>query len=104
MPPSDSPRLMRAWPPCVCPGGTITLTGRNLLPDGDLPAVALGDTPVRLLAASPRELSFRVPATAPGGTLPICVGSMSGDPLDVEVARILTAGVHQVDSPAFDRL
>jgi len=57
------------------------------------------------VAASERRLRVVVPPSTEGGVAQIQIDGLATDTgLSVEVARVLTTGVHQVDSPAFDGL
>ena len=96
------PHLTTVEPALACEGGRVIVHGSGLWSGGDLPQLSLGGVPVRIAAASSSAITFRVPAGTGGGRLPIRM-EPGGDAAYVEVARQLTTGVHQVDSPAFDR-
>jgi hypothetical protein len=65
----------------------------------------VGSQDAHVVAASARRLRVVVPPSADGGTAHIQIDGLTTDAaVSVEVARVLTTGVHQVDSPAFDGL
>lgn len=103
MPPSAlEPQVTSIEPLYACDGGRVTLHGRDLWNGEGQPALRLGDLPVRVAAASPTRLTFRVPPGTGGGALAIRLDS-DEDAGYLEVGRPLATGLHQVDSPAFDR-
>lgn len=65
--------------------------------------VRIGSTPARVLAGSSRELKVAVPPSLEGGRMPVRLASAPGETAFVEVGAPLATGLHQVDSPAFDR-
>jgi sugar lactone lactonase YvrE len=91
-------------PGWVVPGARVTVEGSHLPvpPDGP-PHVLVGALDAHVVGASHRALRIRVPAEAEGGTAAIRIDELPGESAFVEVARPLTTGIHQVDSPAFDR-
>lgn len=96
------PRVTSIQPLFACAGGRVTIRGTDLWGGEGPPRLWLGDVPVRVSAASPGSLTFRVPAEAAGGRAPIRIGEQA-DAAALEIARPLATGLHQVDSPAFDR-
>ncbi len=68
-----------------------------------LPAVRIGTRPARVVAASASELSVIVPAGLEGGRTPISLDGGTEPDGWLEVGAVLATGLHQVDSPAFDR-
>ena len=95
--------VVPAW---AVPGGRVLVEGDQLpVPSDGPPPVHVGLHPSHVTAASRRSLRFVIPAAAEGGTMTIQVGSESaGNLASVDVARLLTTELHQVDSPAFDGL
>ena len=83
-------------------GGWLTLSGDGFAVD-PLPEVRIGSTPARVLAGSSRELKLAVPPSLDGGRMPVRLASAPGETVFVEVGAPLATGLHQVDSPAFDR-
>jgi sugar lactone lactonase YvrE len=91
-------------PGWVVPGARVTVEGSHLPvpPDGP-PHVLVGTLDAHVVAASHRALRIVVPTESEGGSTAIRIDELPGESALVEVARPLTTGVHQVDSPAFDR-
>jgi sugar lactone lactonase YvrE len=91
-------------PGWVVPGARVTVEGTHLpVPADGPPHVLVGALDAHVVGASHRALRIRVPAEAEGGTAAIRIDELPGESAFVEVARPITAGVHQVDSPAFDQ-
>jgi sugar lactone lactonase YvrE len=67
------------------------------------PHVLFGGVDARVVAASPQSIRVVVPTDAPSGLVTVRVDELPGEAAQLEVGRALTADVHQVDSPAFDR-
>jgi sugar lactone lactonase YvrE len=101
--PADAPRLHAAEPSHACPGGVVTLKGAFLTSAGLPPPVRLGIQPIRPMLASSSRIIFRVPKDADAGRVSVQVGAGEGASIVLDVARVLTTGVHQVDNPVFDR-
>lgn len=92
-------------PRWVVPGGVVRVTGAGLpaLPGGP-PQVYVGQSQARVLGASSTHLRFAVAASAEDGWLPVRIEPGALDAGEILVARTLSSGLHQVDSPAFDGL
>jgi sugar lactone lactonase YvrE len=92
-------------PSWAIPGGVVLLTGRQLprMAAGP-PRVFVGDAEARVVGASPRHVRFIVPVGTAGGTVPVRIEPGSLEAGALVVARPMTTGLHQVDSPAFDGL
>jgi hypothetical protein len=100
---SASPsRITGVRPLWAVAGGWVTIVGEGFSVDPP-PEVRIGSTPARVLAGSSRELKLSVPPTLDGGRMPIRLASAPGETVFVEVGAPLATGLHQVDSPAFDR-
>ena len=84
-------------------GGRVTLEGDGLTPGGALPHVRVGPLPARLAAASATSLTVIVPHGLEGGQTAIRIDELPGEAALVEIGAPLVAGVHHVDSPAYDR-
>ena len=95
------PRISSISPTRAVPGGRLAVHGTGLLTDDGLPVVRLGHERLRVVFASARELGVMVTATE-SGRLPVRVGQTL-EPDYVVVGRPLVTGIHQVDSPVFDR-
>ena len=96
-------RLTSVRPLWAIEGGRVTLEGTGFPVDPELPRVRVGAKPARLARASPSALSVVVPAGLDGGATAIRVDELPGETAYIEVAAPFVTGVHQVDSPAFDR-
>ena len=94
----------------VLPGWAVPGSRILLQDDGDSfpfpasgpPRVRVGPDEAHVVAASIRQLRVVVPPTAEGSSVIDIDGVPPALKPTVEVARVLTTGVHQVDSPAFD--
>jgi sugar lactone lactonase YvrE len=91
-------------PGWAVPGGRIAVAGVHLPLPGDGPPHALvGPLDAQVVAASHSLLRLIVPAASEGGTTAVRIDELPGETAYIEIARTLATGVHQVDSPAFDR-
>jgi sugar lactone lactonase YvrE len=91
-------------PSWALPGGRVAIVGAHLpLPAEGPPHVLIGDADARVVGASPRSIRVVVPSAIQGGRMIVRVDELPGAIGQLDVARVLTTGVHQVDSPAFDR-
>lgn len=70
---------------------------------GGLSGVTLGDRPARVVFASESRLVVLVPDDLDGGPTPLRIGGVSGETAYVSIGTSWAAGLHQVDSPVFDR-
>lgn len=92
-------------PTWAVPGSRIVVVGQTFpVPDDGPPRVRIGGHEAHVLMASPQRLRVVVPPTAEPGFHAIRIDMEDQPRGEVHVARVLTAGVHQVDSPAFDGL
>lgn len=96
-----TPRITSISPTRAVAGGRLAVRGTDLLGDDGLPEVRLGHERMRVVFASAHELGVVVPS-AGSGRLPVRVGQMS-EAGSVVVGRAVATGIHQVDSPVFDR-
>jgi len=87
------------------PGASVVISGVHLplAADGP-PHVLVGPHNAHVVAASRQSLRVVVPAESEGGTTSLRIDELPGETAYIEVARVLATGVHQVDSPIFDRL
>jgi sugar lactone lactonase YvrE len=98
-------------PRWAVPGGRVTIRGRGfpvtidgppevtLRPVGepaDSPA-----TPARIVSASPESVRIAIPEGV-SGVVAVSVAGETNPQATLEIGRVLTTGVHQVDNPAFD--
>lgn len=87
------------------PGASVVVSGIHLPLGADGPPhVLVGPHDARVLAASRQSLRLTIPVASEGGTTSIRIDELPGETAYIEVARVLATGVHQVDSPVFDRL
>jgi sugar lactone lactonase YvrE len=84
-------------------GSRVTLEGEGFAVEPSVPHVRIGAQPARLVAASPTSLTLLVPPGLDGGQTAIRVDERPGETAFVEIGAPLVTGVHQVDSPAYDR-
>lgn len=96
-------RLNAVRPLWAVEGGRVSLEGDGLPVDPDLPLVRVGGVPARLAKASTTALTVVVPEGLDGGQTAIRIDQLPGETAYVEVASPLATGLHQVDSPAYDR-
>ncbi len=95
-----SPRISSITPSHAIAGGRINLHGSHFAVGPTLPAVQIGTAAARVVFAAHDELGLIVPNTE-AGLLPVRVDGADGACM-VEVGVPMAAGLHQVDSPAFD--
>jgi sugar lactone lactonase YvrE len=67
-----------------------------------LPRVRVGERDAHVVSASSRHVRLVIPSAAEGGATPVYLDDREEPSASIEVARTLTTGLHQVDSPAFD--
>ena len=97
------PVIQRIHPGAVVPGGRLAVAGQGFdVAPGDVPQVAIGGQPARVVRASSREVVVEVPDDAPGGRQAVTIEGLDGATPYVEVGRVIASGVHQVDGPVFD--
>jgi sugar lactone lactonase YvrE len=95
-------RVASVTPSAATDGGRLTVLGDGFDTSGPaLPDVRIGDVPARVSAARASRLMVTVPPGLPGGEVPLTVAGANGHAL-LQVGRVVTEGLHQVDSPAFD--
>jgi sugar lactone lactonase YvrE len=96
-------RLKAVRPLWAIEGGRVGLEGDGLPVDPDLPIVRVAGVPARLVQASTTALTLIVPQGLEGGQTAIRIDQVPGETAYVEVGAPLATGLHQVDSPAYDR-
>jgi glucose/arabinose dehydrogenase len=95
--------VLRVEPDRAIPQARIDLIGVGFLGGGHtVPVAWIGEDLARLAFASDTRLGVLIPADARAGRLPIRIGEMDTGS-SVQVAAMLATGLHQVDSPVFDR-
>lgn len=86
-------------------GGRVTLRGRSFAGQlAGVPAVRIGTRAAHVVSASSTEVSVIVPRGVEGGRVPVAVEGEPDQSAWLDVGTALAAGLHQVDSPAFDGL
>lgn len=99
-----SATIRRLAPSAVVPGGRLTIDGDGFdVSPGRVPGVTIGGEAVRLARASSSSLVVHIPEGLPGGLQAVAVEGVEGATAFVTVGTMVTTGVHQVDSPVFDR-
>jgi sugar lactone lactonase YvrE len=102
--PVSHAHLTAVRPALAIEGGRVDIEGRGFAVEGDaLPEVWIGGLRARLVFASPGRLGALVPAGLAAGRVLVEVVGSRGGPVFLTVAGMVTAGIHQVDSPVFDR-
>jgi glucose/arabinose dehydrogenase len=96
-------RLIAVRPLWAIEGGRVSLEGDGLPVDPDLPVVRVGGVSARLAKASTTALTLIVPEGLEGGQTAIRIDQLAGETAYVEIGAPLATGLHQVDSPAYDR-
>jgi DNA-binding beta-propeller fold protein YncE len=99
-----APVVTRITPLQAIEGGRIAIDGEGFTVDGpELPEVRIGNAVMRVVYASPSRLSAIVPAGLDAGRVPVRIAGVAGATAYIDVAAPFAAGLHQVDSPVFDR-
>lgn len=91
-------------PPGVLAGARIWLRGEGVPAPSTDAAVSIGGLPARVLFAAPDRIAVEVPRGADAGRTPVRATWSPGATLFVDVGVPLATGLHQVDSPAVDRV
>jgi sugar lactone lactonase YvrE len=97
------PRISAVQPLWAIEGGRVTIAGDGLFSGDDLPEVRFGNSVARVARAAAHSLTAIVPSGLDGGRTAVRIGSAPGETVYVDVGSPLATGLHQVDSPAFDR-
>lgn len=101
---SQSARLSGIRPLWAIEGGRLAILGSGFPIDAPaLPVVRIGPLDARLVHASSSELGVIVPSGLDGGRTPVRVDDVPGETAFVEIGSVVAKGLHQVDSPVFDR-
>jgi sugar lactone lactonase YvrE len=97
-------RVAAVRPHCAIEGGRITIEGAGFPVDEPLlPDVRIGGVLARVVFASTTRLDALVPPGLESGPAPVRIAGVAGETPLVEVAASFATGLHQVDSPVFDR-
>ena len=86
-------------------GGRVSILGSNFPVDQpQLPEVRIGELRARVVYASPTRITALVPTgIAESGRAAVRIDGSADDGAFVEVGTPFATGLHQVDSPVFDR-
>ena len=98
-------RITSIAPRRAIEGGRVTLYGESFdIDHTPAPSVLIGGVPARVVFAGPDRLVVEVPSgLSDGGPTRVQVDGMSADNQAIQIAFPLATGLHQVDSPVFDR-
>ena len=85
-------------------GGRIAIDGAGFVVDGPaLPEVRIGEQPARVVQATPSRLAAIVPPSLDAGRASVRIAGVVGATAYIDIAAPFATGLHQVDSPVFDR-
>jgi sugar lactone lactonase YvrE len=97
-------RITSVHPLRAIEGGRITVAGAGFVVDGPtLPEVRIGDAVARVVFASPSRLGVILPSALEAGRVPVRIAGVPGETAFIDVPAPFATGLHQVDSPVFDR-
>src|SRR5690349_18108183 len=99
----SSGRVTSVRPLWAIEGSRVTVQGTGFPVDPELPHVRVGSQHARLAQASPTELSILIPSGLDAGSTAIRIDELPGETAYIDIGAPFVTGVHQVDSPAFDR-
>lgn len=98
------PEITGLDPQRVVEGGRLWLRGERFpLPSTTESEVTIAGVPAHVSFAAPDRLAVIVPHDVDGGLVPVKAAWAPGATLFVAMGTTVAAGVHQVDSPVFDR-
>lgn len=102
------PTIESVTPPAALPGGDIEVRGSNLGARGSvMPAVLVDGLSANLLMSRPSRLAFRVPEAASdrfsAGLIEVRNPDGASNAAQIQVARLLSDGLHPVTSPVVSR-
>jgi sugar lactone lactonase YvrE len=100
---SSGGRVTSVRPLWAIEGGRITLEGEGFPVDPGIPQVRVGAERARLATVSSSSLTVLIPEGMEGGSTAVRIDELPGESTFVEIGAPLVAGVHHVDSPAYDR-
>jgi sugar lactone lactonase YvrE len=96
------PTITSVSPLRAVEGGRVTIHGSNFSADA-LATVTLGDVPARVAFASSTRVVVIVPGEVDGGRVDVKVAGVPLETAYITVGSRWATGLHQVDSPVFDR-
>ena len=95
------PQITGVDPIAALPGGEIGVHGEHLGPFASrLPVAMLGDLAATVLLSRRERMLLRVPDEAESGALRILQNGAQSNSIAIDVATLVTGGIHQVASPA----
>jgi hypothetical protein len=98
------PRIVAVHPLSAIEGARVTIDGTDFpIDQPQLPDVRIGEAKARVVFASPERLIVVVPTGLDAGLMPLRIGGGAGLTAYINIAAPLATGLHQVDSPVFDR-
>ena len=100
-----APRLTAVEPLHAIEGGRVSILGSDFpVDEPQLPEVRIGELRARVVYASPSRIAALVPSGFPeAGRASVRVAGLLSDTAYVQVGTPFATGLHQVDSPVFDR-
>lgn len=96
------PSISEVSPLRAVEGGRVTIHGSGL-PIDEPAAVTVGDAAARVAFATTSRVVITIPSDLEGGRTPIRIKGVAGETPYLTVGAIWATGLHQVDSPVFDR-
>lgn len=100
---TPAPRITQVHPIAALPGGEIHVLGSSLAPvAGRIPIAMLGELAAGVLLSREQRLVLRVPDESIPGLLRVLRNGEESNSVPVDVAVLLTTGIHQVANPAID--
>jgi sugar lactone lactonase YvrE len=99
----SSGRVISVRPLWGIEGSRVTVQGSGFPVDPELPHVRVGSQTARLAHASSSELSIIIPSDLDAGSTAIRIDELPGETAYIDIGAPFVTGLHQVDSPAFDR-
>jgi sugar lactone lactonase YvrE len=97
-------RVTAVHPLWAIEGGRITIEGAAFpIDDAVPPEVHISDVRARVVYASSTALGVVVPDGLEGGRATVRVAGVPGETAFIDIAAPFATGLHQVDSPVFDR-
>ena len=96
------PTVTSVHPPRAVEGGRVTIQGSGFALD-DLSTIPIGGTAARVSFASSTRIVVVIPEGLEGGRTPLTVPGAPPQTAYVETGARWATGLHQVDSPVFDR-
>lgn len=101
---SVGPTVAALDPPRAIAGGRLWIRGEGFpRPELSAAEVTMDGHPARVVFAAPDRLAVEVPRDLSGAHVPVKLRCAPGATLYAGIGRAVATGIHQVDSPVFDR-